>query len=218
MGYKIRVFGDRALFSRPELKVERYSYDIPTPSSLVGIAESIYWHPGLKYVIDRVKVINPIERISVKRNELKSKVSADKVRKVLEGKKELLYLDRNQDIAMRNSSILTNVEYIIEYHFELIPEKMNETDSEAKFASIINRRIEKGQCYKQPYFGCREFPAYFERATGKEVSCYEGEGTREFGLMLYGMDYSDPQHYTPMFFNAVMENGVDDMGNDEECR
>lgn len=215
MGYKIRVFGDRALFSRPELKVERYSYDIPTPSALVGIVESVYWHPGLKYVIDRVKVINRIERISVKRNELKSKISAQKVRTVLEGKNELLYIDRNRDIAMRNSSILTNVEYVIEYHFELVPEKMNESDSEAKFASIINRRIEKGQCYKQPYFGCREFPAYFERATGEEESYYKDEAEKDFGLMLYGMDYSDPQQYTPLFFNAVMKNGIVEMGNVE---
>lgn len=218
MGFKIRVFGNKALFSRPELKVERYSYDIPTPSALVGLVESIYRHPGMKYVIDRVKVINRIERISVKRNELKSKISADKVRKVLEGKKELLYLDRSQDIAMRNSSILTNVEYIVEFHFELVPEKMHENDSEAKFASIINRRIEKGQCYKQPYFGCREFPAYFEKATGNEVSYYENEGEKDFGLMLYGMDYSDPQHYVPMFFNAVMKDGIVEMGNVEVFR
>lgn len=206
-GFSVRFFGERALFSRPELKVERYSYDVPTPSALIGMIESIFWHYGVKYKIDRIKVIKPIRRESVKRNEVKHKISNSKVLSVCNGKKALLYLNRNKDIVMRNSSILRNVEYIVDFHFDVDPEKMNDTDSEAKFASMINRRIEKGQCYKQPYFGCREFPAYFEKATGNELSYYEDVDRVDFGIMLYGMDYGKEQ-WSPMFYNCVMKNGV----------
>lgn len=118
-GFQVRIQAPMALFSRPELKSERYSYDIPTPSALRGVLESVYWHPGITYVIDEIKVINPIKRISVRRNELKSKMSPKTIREVAGHPEKRLFVNRKDDIAQRNSSILTDVDYIVCFHLRL---------------------------------------------------------------------------------------------------
>lgn len=216
-GFRIRIWGDYALFSRPELKVERYSYDVPTPSALIGLLESIYWHPGLVYRIDRIKVIKPIKRISVRRNEIKSKLSAKNVLSSLENKQSRLFLDRSKGITQRMSTILTDVEYLVDFHFELNQPKCGDLTSE-KVTAIISRRIEKGQCFRMTYFGCREFPAYFERTVTDVVSAYENSDDKDLGVMLHTIDYSDPSHPEPVFYHPIMRRGVIDVASYEVLR
>ena len=149
MGVKVKVWGDYALFSRPELKVERYSYDVITPSAARGILEAIYWHPGMKWVIDKIYVKNPINFTSVRRNEVKSKISANNVLSVYNGAEKPLYISSKEEIVQRASIILTNVEYVIEAHFDMT-ERANATDNPGKFKDIIMRRLKRGECYHMP--------------------------------------------------------------------
>lgn len=142
IGVKVKVWGDYALFSRPEMKVERCSYDVMTPSAARGILEAIYWHPGLKWVIDKIYVKNPIRFTSVRRNEVKSKISASNVLQVYNGADKPLYLSTKEDIVQRASLILCDVCYIIEAHFEMT-NKANTSDNPGKFKDIIMRRLKE---------------------------------------------------------------------------
>ena len=142
-GVKVKVWGDYALFSRPEMKVERCSYDVMTPSAARGILEAVYWHPGMKWVIDRIYVNKPIQFTSVRRNEVKSKISANNVLPVYNGTPKRLYLSSKAEIVQRSSMLLRNVEYVIEAHFEMT-EKANISDNPGKFKDIIMRRLRKG--------------------------------------------------------------------------
>ena len=128
VGVKVRVWGNYALFSRPEMKVERCSYDVMTPSAARGIVEAIYWHPGLRWVIDKIYVVNPISFTSVRRNEVKSKISARNVLQVYNGADKPLYISSKAEIVQRASLILRDVEYVIEAHFEMT-ERANESDN-----------------------------------------------------------------------------------------
>ena len=159
-GVKVKVWGDYALFTRPEMKVERCSYDVITPSAARGILEAIYWHPGMRWVIDKIYVKKPIQFTSVRRNEVKSKVSANNVLPVYNGKGKPLYISSKADIVQRASLLLRNVEYVIEAHFEMT-NKANGTDNPGKFKDIVMRRLKRGECFHTPYFGCREFPVKF---------------------------------------------------------
>lgn len=202
---QLEVWGPYALFSRPELKVERYSYDVPTPSAARGIVESIYFHPGLKWHIDRIYVLNPIRFVSVRRNEVASKISGRNVRQAAQGGGQPLYLATPQEIVQRASLLLQDVHYVIEAHFDMT-DKAAPSDNPGKFQDIVKRRMERGQCYHTPYFGCREFPAYFQRWTGGSIPTIDE--SRDLGLMLYDFDYSDPQNITPTYFHAQLEHGV----------
>ena len=205
VGVKVRVWGPYALFTRPEMKVERCSYDVITPSAARGILEAVYWHPGLKWVVDKIYVKKPIRFTSVRRNEVKSKISASNVLQVYNGVDKPLYLNTKEDIVQRASIILTDVEYVIEAHFTLT-EKAAAGDNPGKFQDIIKRRLRKGQCYHEPYFGCREFPANFKEWEGGEIPAIQE--TRDLGYMLWDLDFSDPANIRPLFFRAKMENGV----------
>ena len=155
MSVKIEVWGDYACFTRPEMKVERVSYDVMTPSAARGLVEAIYWHPGLAWRIDRIYVLKPIQFTNIRRNEVKSKISAQNVRSVMNGAQKPLYISTSEDIQQRAAMVLKDVRYVIEAHFTLT-DKANETDNAGKFQDIIKRRLVRGQCYHQPYFGCRE--------------------------------------------------------------
>lgn len=217
-GGRIRVWGDYALFSRPELKVERYSYDVITPSAARGILDAIYYHPGMRWIIDKIYVVKPIRFTSVRRNEIKSKISASNVLQAYNGADKALYMSSKQEIVQRASVLLTDVEYVIEAHFEMT-EKANETDNPGKFKDITMRRLKKGECYHMPYFGCREFPAHFALCEEEEIkTVYETVPEKDFGIMLYDMDYSDPENIQPMFFRAVMRQGVLDLRDCEVIR
>jgi len=216
-GVKIEVWGDYALFSRPEMKTERVSYDIMTPSAARGILEAIYWHPGLAWAIDKIHVCHEIQFANIRRNEVKSKISANKMRSAMNGSQEELYLVTAKDIQQRASMILKDVRYVIEAHFELT-KKANESDNEGKFCDIFKRRLQKGQFYHQPYFGCREFPANFKPFEEDKVSTvYENE-EKDLGYMLYDMDYTDKNDIMPLFFRAVLKDGVLDLRDCEVHR
>ena len=218
IGVKVKVWGDYALFSRPELKVEGYSYDVMTPSAARGILEAIYWHPGLRWNIDRIYVKNPICFTSVRRNEVKSKVSASNVLQVYNGADKPLYINTKNEIVQRASTILCDVCYVIEAHFEMT-EKANETDNPGKFKDIMMRRLRRGECYHMPYFGCREFPAHFCLCEEEEIhTAYDDVSERDLGLMLYDMDYSNKDNIQAMFFRAVLKKGVLDLRNCEVIR
>lgn len=217
MGVKVRVWGDYALFSRPEMKVERYSYDVMTPSAARGILEAIYWHPGMRWVIDRIYVVNPIQFTSVRRNEVKSKISANTVLSAYNGAKKPLFISTKEDIVQRASLILSNVEYVIEAHFDMT-EKANKTDNSGKFKDIIMRRLRRGECFHMPYFGCREFPAHFCLCEEDVKTAYDNEPERDLGFMLFDMDYHDRNNIQPMFFRAVMKRGVLDLTDCEVIR
>lgn len=212
---QLEVWGDYALFSRPELKVERVSYDVPTPSAARGIVEAIYYHPGLQWHIDRIYVLNPIRFVSVRRNEVTSKISARNMRQAMQGGNQALYMAAPQEIVQRASLLLQDVHYVIEAHFEMTP-KASPSDNPGKFQDIVTRRMEKGQCFHTPYFGCREFPVRFGRWGGGPIKTIDE--TRDLGLMLYDFDYTDPKNITPTYFRAKLENGVLDTRDCEVFR
>ena len=210
---QLEVWGADACFSRPEFKVERVSYDFITPSAARGILESIFWHPGLKWHIDRIHVLAPIQFANIRRNEVSAKISA---RNVQAGMKsgETLYLATTEHIQQRATTALKHVRYIIEAHFSMT-EKAAPSDNPGKFQDIIKRRIRRGQFYSMPYFGTREFPAFFAESTEIPPCLQELQGERDFGYMLYDMDYSDPEDIRPQFFRAIMRDGVVDLTNVE---
>jgi len=214
-GIALEVWGDYALFTRPELKVERYSYDVMTPSAARGILESIFWKPAVRYVIDSIEVLNEIKTVNVRRNEVSSKIMSKTVKQVMEGSKDgQLYLSTSDEIAQRASVILKDVRYVIRAHFELT-EKAGKTDNHGKFADIIRRRIEKGQCFYNPYFGTKEFPLSFRHYENKRQSFYEGV-EKDLGIMLYDLEYGE--EINPYYFKAVMKNGILDISNSEVYR
>lgn len=218
VGVRIKVWGDYALFCRPELKVERCSYDVITPSAARGILEAVYWHPGLRWIVDRIYVKKPIRFTSVRRNEVKSKISAGNVLSVYNGAKKDLYLNTKTDIVQRASLILRNVEYVIDAHFEMT-DQANQSDNAGKFKDIIMRRLKRGECYHMPYLGCREFPANVCLCEDEAVkTAYENVEEKDLGYMLYDLDYSDRENIQPMFFRAVLRHGVLDLRNCEVIR
>ena len=211
-GIALEVWGDYALFTRPELKVERYSYDVMTPSAARGILEAIFWKPAIKYVIDRIEVLNEIKTVNVRRNEVKSKITASNVKQVMTGaKKEQLYLSTSDDIAQRASVILKDVRYVIYAHFELT-DKVGEADNHGKFTDIIRRRVENGQCFYNPYFGAKEFLVNFRHYENKRESFYL-ETEKDLGMMLYDLDYGE--EIKPYYFRAMMKNGIIDVSSSE---
>ena len=217
-GVKVKVWGDYALFSRPEMKVERCSYDVITPSAARGILEAIYWHPGMKWVIDKIYVKNPIRFTSVRRNEVKSKISANNVLQAYNGADKPLYISTKEDIVQRASLILRDVCYVIEAHFE-ITENANDSDNPGKFKDIIMRRLKRGECYHMPYFGCREFPVNFCICDEEKVhTIYDEVPEKVLGFMLYDLDYSDRNNIQPMFYRAIMKRGVLDLRDCEVIR
>ena len=131
IGVKVKVWGEYALFSRPEMKVERCSYDVITPSAARGILEAIYWHPGMKWVIDKIYVQKPVQFTSIRRNEVKSKISSNNVLPVYNGADKPLYISTKSDIVQRASLLLRDVSYVIEAHFEMT-EKAVESDNPGK--------------------------------------------------------------------------------------
>ena len=207
MAIQVEVWGDYALFTRPEMKTERVSYDVMTPSAARGLLESIYWHPGMKWCVDRIHVCNPIRFTNIRRNEVKDTISARKVKTVMEKGQGELYLATPESIQQRAAMVLRDVHYVIDAHFDLT-ENAVPGDNVGKFQDIIRRRLERGQCYSMPYFGTREFPVYFRRCTELPPCPEELKGVRDLGWMLLDMDYTDSQNITPRFFRASLTDGV----------
>ena len=207
MSIQLEVWGDYALFSRPEMKVERVSYDVMTPSAARGLLEALFWHPGLKWSVSRIRVCAPIRFTNLRRNEVAEVVSARSARTVMERGKGELYLATPEVIQQRAALLLRDVHYVIEAHFTMT-DKAAPGDNPGKFQDIIKRRIHRGQFYHQPYFGCREFPAHFRWCEELPPCPEELRGERDLGWMLYDKDYSDPENIRPLFFRGVLRDGV----------
>ncbi|MEX0975011.1 MAG: type I-C CRISPR-associated protein Cas5c [Bacillota bacterium] len=210
MGYGIRllVWGDYACFTRPEMKAERVSYDVMTPSAARGVLEAIHWKPAIKWVVDRIHVLKEIRFDSVRRNEIEGKIPSRTVGEAMKGREVDLHQYASKERQQRASLILRDVRYVIEAHFELTG-KAGQQDSEEKHYNMAVRRMREGQCFHRPYFGCREFPVSFRLLEGGDVpeSCHKGE--RDLGWMLWDLDFEDGM--TPRFFRATMHDGVIDV-------
>ena len=205
MSVFVEVWGDYGCFSRPELKVERVSYDVITPSAARGILDAVFWHPGMRWIVDRIYVLSPIRFTNIRRNECKSKISGSKVRTAMSGGKGDLCLYTSEDIQQRAAMVLQDVHYVIEAHFEMTAQAAT-MDNPGKFQEMMKRRLDKGQCFHQPCFGTREFPARFRSWPGKTVPTIRED--RDLGLMLYDMDYSNRSDIRPMFFRARLKDGI----------
>lgn len=207
-GVSLHVTGEYALFTRPEMKAERVSYDVMTPSAARGILEAIYWHPGLRWHVERITVLNPIVFDSVRRNELGGKMSVSAIKSAMkDGGRQLPRQFIQKDRQQRASLLLRDVAYIIDAHFTLCREQLTGDDTQEKFYNIFLRRARQGQCFHQPYFGCREFPAAFRLPEPEDKSFYAEEEYRDLGWMLWDMEYQTPG-CPARFFRAAMERGV----------
>ena len=208
-GARLRIAGDRACFTRPEMKAERVSYDVITPSAARGILEAIYWKPAIRWVIDTIHVLKPIRFESIRRNEVGSKISEASAKQAMNSgrlDKLLLYVD--EDRQQRASTILRDVEYVIEAHFDIVYAKAGNDDNEAKHLEMFRRRAEKGQCFHQPCLGTREFAAEFSLLDGDAPKSPQ-TGERDLGWMLYDIDFVNGM--SPLFYRPVMQDGVIDV-------
>ncbi|MGY6554309.1 MAG: type I-C CRISPR-associated protein Cas5c [Wenzhouxiangella sp.] len=208
-GIRLHVWGDRACFTRPEMKVERVSYDVITPSAARGILEAIHWKPAIRWVVDRIHVLKPIRFESIRRNEVGSKLSPSNVNKAMKaGSTAGLATYVDEDRQQRAATVLRDVAYVIEAHFELT-DKAGPDDSVGKHLDIFNRRARKGQQFHAPCLGVREFPAHFKLVeSGQAIPNVhpEREADKDLGWMLHDIDFANEM--TPRFFRAQLKAGV----------
>lgn len=203
-GFCLEVWGDYACFTRPEFKVERVSYDVITPSAARAIFESIFWKPAIKWVVTRIEVMNPIKWINIRRNEVGA----------LAGKTPIMIEDKRQQ---KNSVILKDVKYRIWAKMEFLPREeiiragyeCRDDETPGKYLAMFERRAGKGQCFNQPYLGCREFSAAFRLINDYENMDAPISETKDMQYMLYDMDFKNCLEMPkPMFFRANMINGT----------
>ncbi|MDY6987222.1 MAG: type I-C CRISPR-associated protein Cas5c [Thermodesulfobacteriota bacterium] len=203
-GVKLRAWGPYACFTRPEMKAERVSYDVMTPSAARGLLEAIYWKPTIAWVVDRIHVLNPIRFDNIRRNELGSKIPAGTIKKAMNDATTPIGVFIEQDRQQRAAMVLRDVDYVIEAHFEFTSDQDNNT---GKHLEIFNRRAKKGQCFHRPYLGCREFAAFFAPVNGTlPASAMANAPDRDLGWMLHDIDFANDR--APKFFRAMMHKGV----------
>lgn len=205
-GIRLLVWGEYACFTRPEMKVERVSYDVMTPSAARGILEAIHWKPAIRWVVDRIHVLNEIRFDNVRRNEVGGKIPAGNVKKAMKGEPVLLCQYASEDRQQRATLLLRDVAYVIEAHFEMT-DQAGPDDMPEKHFAMAARRARQGQCFQHPYLGCREFPAKFRLIEEDEPlphSAHRGE--KDLGWMLLDIDYTDGLN--PQFFRATMKDGI----------
>jgi CRISPR-associated protein Cas5d len=204
MRYKLLVWGDYACFTRPEMKVERVSYEVMTPSAARAIMETILWKPGLQWRIEAIDILRPITFMNIRRNEVSETLpltSAQTVMKRCHGQLELDVADNRQ---LRSNKILQNVAYCI--HAQLTLPAESSYQQLTKYSEMFKRRAVRGQCVTQPYLGCREFSAYFKLIADHTSPPQAQPFDRELGYMLYDLDYTQLPPM-PMFFNACIQQG-----------
>lgn len=209
-GVRLHVWGDHACFTRPEMKVERVSYDVMTPSAARGILEAIHWKPAIRWEVTRIHVLRPIRFTSIRRNEVSDKIPAGKAKSAMrQGTTAGLGLDVTAARQQRASTLLVDVAYLIEARFHLTAQAQPD-DTPAKHASMFNRRAESGQVFHQPCLGTREFPAHF-RLLGQgdappPSTLPVSDRDRDLGWMTYEPGYGTE---TPArFFRARLIDGV----------
>ncbi len=202
---KLRVWGEYGLFTRPEMKVERVSYDVMTPSAARGVLEAVYWKPQIRWVIDKIVVLNPIRFINVRRNEVGCKASINTAKTTMKKGKGSLGIVIEEKRQQRASMILRDVAYVIVAHFELL----NDSEKSGKHFEMFKRRASKGQYFHHPYLGTRECLANFELYEGKldELAIHESlMCEKDLGYMLHDIDFKNEM--TPRFFRGKLVNGV----------
>jgi CRISPR-associated protein Cas5d len=244
-GFCLDVSGPYACFTRPEMKVERVSYDVITPSAARAVFEAIFWKPAIVWRVTRIEVLAPIRWASVRRNEVGKVASVDTALTAMRSGRGRLGLFIEDERQQRAGLILRDVRYRLHAEFDFIPPERRGTvrnpvpdfladpeeaveirkdETPAKYAAMFDRRARKGQCFHQPYLGCREFAAavrLVDPAADPAAPPPEFAGERDLGWMLYDLDYSDPANIRPLWFRARMKDGVitvPDRGNAEEVR
>ena len=207
--FRLRICGENACFTRPEMKVERVSYEVMTPSSARGILEAILWKPAIRWRITQIDVLKPIRWESVRRNEVGSIISAQTAQTAMrQGRGSLgIYIEKERQ--QRAGLFLRDVEYVIHAYFEMT-EKTGPEDSVTKFEQMFIRRSKNGQCFHRPYFGCREFPVHFEFIPQDASPVRTIDLSKDLGWMLYDIDYSGEEP-TPQFFHARLQGGSLDL-------
>lgn len=190
---RLKVWGDNACFTRPEMKVERVSYDVMTPSAARGVLEAILWKPAIRWQVTQIDVLKPIRWESVRRNEVGS---------VMSPRTDGLFVEDQRQ--QRAGLFLRDVAYTIHAHFEMT-ERAGSEDNVKKFEEMFLRRAEKGQCFHRPYLGCREFAANFELISAETTPEPVSE-SRDLGFMLYDMDFAGTEPM-PMWFRARLDHG-----------
>ncbi|HUY82745.1 MAG TPA: type I-C CRISPR-associated protein Cas5c [Acidobacteriaceae bacterium] len=206
----LEIRGDFACFTRPEMKVERVSYDIITPSAVRAVFESILWKPAICWQPERIEVLAPIRWTTIRRNEVGSKLSAANVKSAMQRGTDVVALYVEEDRQQRASLLLRDVRYRIAASFSLTGRAGAEENTQ-KFAEMFVRRAERGQCINQPYLGCREFSCDFRLVESGEATATipeELHGERDLGWMLYDLDFSDATSPQPRFFHAHMKDGI----------
>lgn len=228
--YCLEVTGDFACFTRPEMKVERVSYDVMTPSAARAVFESIVWKPVLRWHVTKIEVLKPIKWISIRRNEVGAVASTRNVQTAMSVGSGDLGLYVEEERQQRAGLFLRDVAYRLHAHFELrdpsfhksyfpylsrVPVNQGEEDlgmmldnNAAKFMSMFERRASRGQCVNQPYLGCREFACSFRLVEDVKNEPKPIGETKDLGWILYDLDYSDLTNLKPRFFKASLENGV----------
>lgn len=224
-GIRLHVTGDYACFTRPEMKAERVSYDVITPSAARGVLEAIYWKPQIRWVIDRLHVLRPIQFTSIRRNEVASKIPLASARSAMKAGSGNLGIHIEEDRQQRAALILKDVAYVIEAHFDILDFRFEKNgpelpanDCAGKHLDMFNRRARAGQCFQQPYFGTREFPVSFTLLEPGDPlppsQLPEADRTRDLGYMLHDIVFDqDPKtkavrSTTPRFFRAEMKDGA----------
>ena len=198
-GFCLEVSGDYACFTRPEMKVERVSYDVITPSAARGIYSAIFWKPAINWRITKIEVLNPIRWTSVRRNEVSAVASP---------RSDGIFVDDPHIRQQRSGLILRDVRYRLWAEFDVL----STGEDPAKYAAMFDRRASNGQYFMNPYLGCREFSCREIRLVRhpESESAKPIQDSRDLGFMLYDMDYSDPKDIKPMFYRPKMVNGVID--------
>jgi len=220
----LEISGDYALFSRPEMKVERVSYDVITPSAARGILEAIYWKPQIRWIINRITVINPIRFTNIRRNEISKKASSPAASLVAEGGNDTLGIYVDQERQQRASLLLRDVRYLIHASVHILDtrierggEKAPANEAAGKHLEMFKRRARKGQAFHQPYFGCREFPVSFtlhEDESTLPTPHQSFTGEKDLGFMLHDIEFDQNpktkavKSTIPHFFRAQMTNGT----------
>jgi CRISPR-associated protein Cas5d len=210
----LEVKGDYACFTRPEMKVERVSYDFITPSAARSVFEAILWKPEIRWQVERIEILAPVRWISVRRNEVGAVISTRNVQTAMTSGHGQLGLYVEDERQQRAGLFLRDVRYRL--YARMTALKGEALHNPAKYAEMFTRRASKGQCVNQPYLGCREFDARFRLVTspqGEPEPCAEIDG--DFGWMLFDMDFSRPADPRPTFFRARVVRGVLDLSGAE---
>jgi CRISPR-associated protein Cas5d len=205
--YCIELTGDFACFTRPEMKVERVSYDVMTPSAARACFEAILWKPAIRWHIHKIEVLKPIRWINLRRNEVASVVSTRNVDAAMKNGTGIIGLCIEDERQQRAGLFLRDVAYRVHANLEFLP-KRDPGAHANKYHEMFERRASRGQCVNQPYLGCREFAANFRLVADSTAEPAPIEETRELGFMLHDLDFTRPANPTPRFFRARLENGI----------